>query len=215
MTSPASDSLTVIWERLDSRIRRVDEERWLSSRYAPGPTRRTLIVLYAFYYELARVRVSVTDPTMGQIRFQWWRDALRELAQGQQRQHDVVLALAEEIAARRLDPDRLLTLVARFETAFLESDRNKEPEDELAIQAAKIVSEPEAEIAFDAGIPAQWARLRRGEAVVQPSPRVRIASPLRPALAHLRLRHLWVRGRKVGRVQARLSIFMAVLTGQI
>ena len=61
MTSPASDSLKEIVARLDQRIQTVDEERWLSSRYAPEEARNALIILYAFYYELARVRVVVTD----------------------------------------------------------------------------------------------------------------------------------------------------------
>lgn len=215
MTSPASDSLSVICERLDARVRRVDEERWLSSRYAPTEERRTLIVLYAFYYELARVRVSVTDQTMGQIRFQWWRDALAELAEGKQRQHDVVTALAVEIEAARLSLDRLLSLIARFETAFLASDRALEPEDELAKIAINILGDGDAENAFDAHIAVEWACLRRGEDVAKPLPRTRVASKVRPALAHLRLRHVWIGRGTLGRLQARLSILMAVLTGEI
>ena len=52
--------------RLDERVRAMDEPRWLASRYAAEADRTGLIVLYAFYYELARVRVAVTDQTMGQ-----------------------------------------------------------------------------------------------------------------------------------------------------
>lgn len=215
MTSPASDSLSDIWERLDSRVKRVDEERWLSSRYAPLSERRALVVLYAFYYELARVRVSVSDPIMGQIRFQWWRDALSELAQGERRQHDVVTALAAEIEAERLSPDRLQALVAQFEAAFIASDRTQEPEGELAELAVAICSSSEEETAFDHGIAAQWASLRRGEEIAEPLPRLRVASRVRPALAHFRLRFLWRRGGKIGRLQTRLAILMAVLTGGV
>jgi len=215
MTSPASDSLSDIWDRLDSRVKRVDEERWLSSRYAPASERRSLVVLYAFYYELARVRVSVTDPIMGQIRFQWWRDALTELAEGQQRQHDVVTALAAEIDAERLSTVRLQSIVSQFEAAFIASDRAQEPEGELALLAAEISSASKTEAAFDQRIAAQWASLRRGEEIAEPIPRVRVASRLRPALAHFRLRHLWKRSGKIGRMQTRLSILMAVLTGGI
>ena len=63
MTSPASDSLKEIHMRLDERVRAMDEPRWLASRYAAEADRTALIVLYAFYYELARVRVAVTDQT--------------------------------------------------------------------------------------------------------------------------------------------------------
>ncbi len=215
MTSPASDSLSVILTRLEARIRRVDEERWLSSRYAPAPQRTTLIGLYAFYYELARVRVSVSDPTLGQIRFQWWRDALSELMRGQPRQHDVVTVLAAEVAAGRLRTPALLAMVERFEAAFLNHDRAAEPEDLLAIAAAEICAperaiDPElSQIALD------WAELRRGARLAAALRRYPIPSDARPALAHLRLRRIWARGAKPGRMQTRLCILMAVLTGTI
>ena len=136
MTSPASDSLKEIVARLDQRIQTVDEERWLSSRYAPDAARQALIVLYAFYYELARVRVVVTDQTMGQIRFQWWRDALAELQQGEPRQHDVVLVLASLMSAHEVDVGQLEQLIAAHEAAFLSDDRSAEPEDLLEIGRA-------------------------------------------------------------------------------
>lgn len=215
MTSPASDSLSDIWDRLEERVRRVDEERWLSSRYAPTPERRGLITLYAFYYELARVRVSVSDQTLGQIRFQWWREALDELAQGQQRQHDVVTALAEEVRAGRLDTDQLQALVNQFESAFLASDRAMEPENDLSQIAVQLVFPGESPPAFDARIAFEWASLRRGEEVAEPRPRIRVATPLRSALAHFRLRHTWRRRGAAGRLQTRLSIMMAVLTGWV
>ncbi len=215
MTSPASDSLSDIWDRLDERVRRVDEERWLSSRYAPTAERRGLITLYAFYYELARVRVSVSDPTLGQIRFQWWREAIDELAQGKQRQHDVVTALADEIHARRLDPDRLQALVNQFEAAFLAADRAMEPENALAQIAVQLVSTLNSPPAFDARIASEWASLRRGEQVAEPRPRIRVDASVRPALAHFRLRRAWRRSGAAGRLRTRLSIMMAVLTGWV
>ena len=133
MTRPASDSLTDILARLDDRVRRVDEERWLSSRYAKVSQRDALIVLYAFYYELARVRGAVSDPMLGQIRFQWWRDALEELQRGEVRQHDVVIALSDQIAAGALAWQPLRDLIEPFEGAFVASDRALEPEATLAV----------------------------------------------------------------------------------
>lgn len=215
MTSPASDSLSDILSRLDGRVRRVDEERWLSSRYAPEIERLALITLYAFYYELARVRVSVSDPTLGQIRFQWWRDALSELMNGEQRQHDVVTALAAEFAAGRLHGEPLLAIVERFEAAFLANDRSLEPEDLLAAAAAGICA-PGEEIATEVkDIAVDWAKLRRGEKPTGLMARNQVPSAQRPALAHIRLRHTWARGRTPGPLRTRLSILMAVLTGGV
>lgn len=215
MTSPASDSLSVIFARLDARVRRVDEERWLSSRYATLSQRRSLIVLYAFYYELARVRVSVTDATMGQIRFQWWRDALSELSDGEPRQHDVVLALAAELSGAHLNAGALASMIERFEAAFLANDRSQEPEDLLGAAAAQICAPGHDVGPHVQQIAREWAALRRGEAVPDPAPRERLVSELRPALAHLRLRRVWGRGAGAGNLQARLAILMAVLTGVV
>nr|WP_197501310.1 squalene/phytoene synthase family protein [Hyphomonas sp. Mor2] len=215
MTSPASDSLSDILTRLDARVRRVDEERWLSSRYASADQRQSLIVLYAFYYELARVRVAVTDQTMGQIRFQWWRDALDELARGDVRQHDVVLALQAETTAEHLKIAALRSMIERFEAAFLANDRRQEPEDLLAIAAAGVCAPEHEGQAVIERIALDWAQLRRGEAVPDLSPRQSIPTPLRPAVAHFRLRHLWTRGQTPSQFSTRLCILMAVFTGKV
>ena len=212
MTSPASDSMKEIIERLDQRIQTVDEERWLSSRYADDQARHALIVLYAFYYELARVRVVVTDQTMGQIRFQWWRDALRELEQGAPRQHDVVLALAPRVLERKVDPTELAEIIDHHEAAFLSEDRSAEPEGRLAVSATRILGDSADGI--DA-IAEEWAALRRGEAPARSQPKMRIRSTVRPAVAHFRLRHAWKKGRKLTALQKRLSVLCAMLTGRV
>lgn len=212
MTSPASDSMQEIVARLDQRIQSVDEERWLSSRYAPEEARHALIVLYAFYYELARVRIVVTDHTMGQIRFQWWRDAIEELRQGAPRQHDVVLALAHYLP--RLDEGYkgLEQLVDAHEAAFLAEDRAAQPEDDLVNLATKLLGQES--VAFGA-IAREWAALRRGDALEQAEPKQTAGSALRPAVAHLRMRHAWKRGRKLSALQKRLSVLCAMLVGRV
>ena len=215
MTRPASDSLTDILARLDDRVRRVDEERWLSSRYAKVSQRDALIVLYAFYYELARVRGAVSDPMLGQIRFQWWRDALEELQRGEVRQHDVVIALSDQIAAGALAWQPLRDLIEPFEGAFVASDRALEPEATLAVIAADVCAPGHGLDGLIGAVAPDWAALRRGEAATEHRKQSRVPSASRPALAHFRLRHAWSRGKSLGRVQMRFSILAAVLTGAI
>ncbi|MEM7329536.1 MAG: squalene/phytoene synthase family protein [Pseudomonadota bacterium] len=215
MTSPASDSLKEIHLRLDARIQSVDEPRWLSSRYAAPVARATLIVLYAFYYELARVRLVVTDQTMGNIRYQWWRDALAEIANGQPRQHDVVLALAEDVKQARLKVADLMPLVDRFEAAFVSQDRAMEPEDALYVIAARTL-DPQAEpSATLQSIALDWASHRRGDGTADLVARAQISAGARPASAHFRLRHIWARKREPTALQMRMSILMAMITGRI
>ncbi|MFN3214403.1 MAG: squalene/phytoene synthase family protein [Henriciella sp.] len=212
MTSPASDSLKEIVARLDQRIQTVDEERWLSSRYAPDQARRALIILYAFYYELARVRVVVTDHTMGQIRFQWWRDALSELRAGAPRQHDVVLAIASGLTEAGINIDQLEALVEAHEAAFLQDDRDAEPENLLVEIAAQIVGTDASDFG---AIALEWAALRRGGTVDAPLLKQKVATQLRPAVAHFRMRHVWQKGRSLTALQKRLSVLCAMVFGQI
>lgn len=215
MTSPASDSLREIVRRLDQRVRKVDEERWLSSRYAPGKQRDALIVLYAFYYELARVRLAVSEATLGQIRFQWWREALEEIRNGSVREHDVVIALGAQIEAGAYKPAALQELVTRHEAAFLKHDRRMEPEGYLAALAAKTLVSAHSYGEAIRSIAPAWAALRRGEKVPIGTVVTKLPGPLRPALAHFRLRRAWGEGRQPGRLGRRASILAAMLTGSI
>ncbi|MEL7109880.1 MAG: squalene/phytoene synthase family protein [Pseudomonadota bacterium] len=215
MTSPASDSLQEIQIRLDQRIRSVDEPRWLSSRYAPMAQRQTLITLYAFYYELARVRVAVSDPTLGQIRFQWWRDALDELSRGDVRQHDVVMAIAYEVEQNRLALADLTAFIDPFETAFAQNDRGFDPDGQLVGLASKVLS-PETGLRSEiAEIARVWSALRRGEFDGATIKKQKVPSAVRPATAHLRLRRAWARKKSLSAFQQRLSILLAMLTGQV
>jgi phytoene synthase len=67
---------------LPALIRRVDEDRWLASRFAPEAVRARLVALYAFNYELAHAAEAAREPGLGAIRLKWWRDGLEEIAQG-------------------------------------------------------------------------------------------------------------------------------------
>jgi phytoene synthase len=54
-----------------------EPDRYLAALLAPPAARADLLALAAFASELARVPSLVTrEPTMGEIRLQWWRDAL-------------------------------------------------------------------------------------------------------------------------------------------
>ncbi|HJS31470.1 MAG TPA: squalene/phytoene synthase family protein [Alphaproteobacteria bacterium] len=93
------------------QVRRFDHDRYLTVLFAPPYARARLFALYAFNLEIARVREAVREPMIGQIRLQWWRDALDEMAQGSVRQHPVALYLAAAIESAELPRamfDRLL-----------------------------------------------------------------------------------------------------------
>ncbi|MEP4112864.1 MAG: phytoene/squalene synthase family protein [Nitratireductor sp.] len=91
-------------------VRAGDPDRYLTTLYAPEDKRSALFALYAFNVETARVRDLVREPLPGEIRLQWWRDAI---AAGQPTGSPVADALIFASGAYRLP-------VAAFE-AMLEA----------------------------------------------------------------------------------------------
>ncbi len=83
-------------------VRREDRDRFLSALFAPDFMREALFALYAFNAEIARARELVTEPLLGEIRLQWWRDALGGLYGGRSLAHPVLEALGRAIAAHGL-----------------------------------------------------------------------------------------------------------------
>src|SRR5262249_61867743 len=83
--------------------KRHDADRFLTALFASAGRRNALFALYAFNYELARIGEACTEPLLGRIRFQWWRDAGAGIYAGQPPRHQVVSALAEAVATRGLD----------------------------------------------------------------------------------------------------------------
>ncbi len=57
-------------------VRERDPDRYLANLFAPEAARRGLFALHAFNAEVARVREAVSEPMPGEIRLQWWRDAI-------------------------------------------------------------------------------------------------------------------------------------------
>lgn len=84
-------------------MRGADHDRFLTALFAPDPARTHLFALYAFNVELARIRQLVSEPLLGEIRLQWWREAIASAyGEGLPRAHPVALALGEAISASAL-----------------------------------------------------------------------------------------------------------------
>ena len=90
------------------QVRRFDYDRYLCALFAPAARRDALFAVLAFNIEVAKTREAVTEPMLGQIRLQWWREAIAEIYDGDPgegggvRRHEVVLALADAIQAHDL-----------------------------------------------------------------------------------------------------------------
>ena len=225
-------------EDLDELIRRVDPDRWLTSRFIAGPAARAdVVALYAYDHELARARRAASTPLLAEIRLTWWREALDEIfAGGPVRRHPVAEALAA--AVRRHDLPRApleamidgqlgaleaLTLDAAAALAWADA-----VEGSLARLVAKAL-DPTAEPGAIAAGGRAWglALLIRSGAVA----RDMVAAPLRealraasagrlsvaalPAALPARLARFDLAGRAPGPLARRLSLVLAAATGRV
>jgi phytoene synthase len=74
-----------------------DPDRFAAAKLA-GDRAWRLHALYAFNLEVARIPAAVSEPMLGEIRLQWWRDVIDEIFEGKlPRKHEVVEPLAELI----------------------------------------------------------------------------------------------------------------------
>jgi phytoene synthase len=62
-----------------------------------------LFAILAFNQEVAKTREVVSEPMLGQIRLQWWREAIDGIVAGTPRQHEVVNPLGDAFSAFALD----------------------------------------------------------------------------------------------------------------
>jgi phytoene synthase len=114
-TTPVPERRSTDPDRLSpvaALVRRHDRDRYQTVLFAPAARREALFALYAFNYEIARVRESVTQPMLGQIRLQWWRENIAAAFEGGPvRHHPVAEALTgviRELALTRANFDRLI-----------------------------------------------------------------------------------------------------------
>lgn len=94
------------------QVRRDDNDRFLCALFAPPEKREALFALYALDMELARIPERVTEPLLGQMRYQWWHDILKDAFAGREPLgHEVVTPVAEAIRAHGLASSAFETLV--------------------------------------------------------------------------------------------------------
>jgi phytoene synthase len=85
-------------QHCDALVRSADKDRWLTALFVPEERRPLIHALYAFNAELARIRDQVSQPMLGEIRLQWWEDAVNGIYGGATPEHPVLQVLARAIA---------------------------------------------------------------------------------------------------------------------
>ena len=91
--------------------RDADPDRAIATLFAPAETRDDLFALYAFNAELARIAEQVTEPGLGAVRLQWWREAIERAAGGEATGHPVADAFGGVLARRPLSRERVAGLI--------------------------------------------------------------------------------------------------------
>ncbi len=92
-------------------VRERDFERYALTLFAAPAHRRALLALYAFNAEVSRVRDMVSQPLPGEIRLQWWADALTGKEHGEVGGNPVAAELLRAVDTYGLPRDMLDRLI--------------------------------------------------------------------------------------------------------
>lgn len=107
----ASDPMTYCLEQ----VRRFDHDRYLSLLLAPEKTRDVLAVTSAFGAEISRVPLTVSEPMLGQIRLQWWRETLEAISDSHTADHEVAQGIADITTKSVVRPSEFIDVVDGYE----------------------------------------------------------------------------------------------------
>ena len=83
-------------------VRANDRDRYLATLYAPEEKRGALFSLYAFNAEIAGIRDRIREALPGEVRLQWWRDAIASTSEGAGAGHPLAESLLHTIRTHRL-----------------------------------------------------------------------------------------------------------------
>jgi phytoene synthase len=93
MTASPSD-----YEQAGSTLAALDRDLWLSSLFVPEGKRPHVQALWTFAQEIARIPLIVSEPMLGEIRLQWWREVMEGERAGEAAQNPSAAALLATIA---------------------------------------------------------------------------------------------------------------------
>ena len=92
-------------------LRDSDRDRYLSTLVLPADARDGVTAILAFNADVAAIRERVSGPAPGEIRLQWWNDALKGDGHGAVRQNPLADALLTTLDRYALPPGTLQRLI--------------------------------------------------------------------------------------------------------
>lgn len=221
---------------LDAQTRRVDPERWLSSRFIADPDRRAdVTAIYAFDHELGRAPKVASNPLLGEIRLTWWREVLDEAyGSGPVRHHPTALALAQAIERRNLPREPLEAMIDARYRELDAAPMNLADALEwaagtggAAARAVALVLDQAPDLLAAGQGGKAWAigRLMGSAGMEGEAAQAALQDALAkarglsvaafPAVAHATLARIHAQGRRPSDLEARLRLFLAVARGRV
>ncbi|KAL0083754.1 Squalene/phytoene synthase [Phycomyces blakesleeanus] len=100
--STSSELLSIANKYCSDSVRQGDYEAYLAVSFFPSHLRDTQLAIRAFNVEIASIRENVSNPTIGKMRMQFWKDTIDNVYKGKPPQQPIALALAESLKHTQL-----------------------------------------------------------------------------------------------------------------
>lgn len=181
------------WHACAALVERGDPARFRAAMAAKPGARAVLFPIYAMALEVARAPWVTQEPMIAEMRLQWWRDVLEEIAEGRDvRRHEVTTPLAAGLTkagaealdglveARRWDIYKDPFEDAAEMTSYLERTAGA-----LLFAASDALGKSDARACADAGYAAGLARFLQAIPDLQAQKRVPLLDGRPEAVAEL------------------------------
>ena len=93
------------------QLRASDRDRYFATLVLPERERAAVTALYAFNADIASVRDRAKEAAAGEIRLQWWHDALAGEGHGAVRANPLADALLDTVAEHSLPVPALIRMI--------------------------------------------------------------------------------------------------------
>jgi 15-cis-phytoene synthase len=98
------------FDAVRAAARDLEPDRHLAALLSPEPQRTALLAIAAFSAELRHIPRVVTDPMIGEIRLQWWRDGIEAFAPDVKTGNPIADTLGDAVRRYALPPATLIAM---------------------------------------------------------------------------------------------------------
>ena len=145
-----------------AQVKAGDVDRYLAALFAPAAQREHLFALYAFNLEVARIPDMVSEPMLGEIRLQWWRETIDGIYAGTPRAHYVAQALARTIDTYELPRKNFESyLIARQFDLYEDSFKTRDDLQTYAMDTAGILFSLSSKVLVPDAEPGSFAQVSK------------------------------------------------------